>query len=226
MMQTRTVLQIAILAVFSSVANADILLTENFNSSVPGSGYSGNISNSVFKTTGSVDIVGDQNGSFFLCSAGAGTNCLDMVGESGAPNSIQSISAFSVVGGQSYRLTFDASGAGSHNGFTWNGSAVFGADQSLFSVTGGSSSNPISHVVWNFTPVANESNIHLVFNDFNAPNSLEGISLDNVQLQTFPATVPGVPEPSTLPVLGATLAVLVVVGRRYTSARSVSADRT
>jgi hypothetical protein len=48
-------------------------------------------------------------------------------------------------------------------------------------------------------------------------DSLEGISLDKIQLQTFPPTTPGVAEPATLPMLSVTLGVLVAVRRRFNS---------
>lgn len=215
-MRRKTLFQVVLLAAATGVAHGSIILSENFDSSVPSGAYSGNISNSVFMTGGAnnVDIVGDQNGSFFLCNPGPGTNCLDLVGNTGVPSSIQSIATFSVVGGQAYELDFDASPTGSSNGFTFDGSAAFGADSFNFSVTGGNGINPISHLVWNFTPAANQSNVRLVFNETTAPNVLNGISLDNIVLSTTPVSTAPAPEPASFVMLGAGLAVVYAARRR------------
>ena len=176
-----------------------VILTENFEAATPGGGYTGAIPNTVFTVTGNnVDIVGDQHGSYFLCSSGAGTNCLDMVGSGGAPNAVQSNAVFNILAGQQYLLTFDSSGSGPNAGFVWNGSAVFGADIFLFSAVGGASGNAVTHQSFAFTASSTASGAHLTFNDFNAPNSVHGIELDNIVLQSVTA----VPEPATFALAG------------------------
>src|ERR1022692_1354511 len=78
----------------------------------------------------------------------------------------------------------------------------------------GSGVNPVSHRVWKFTPVSNQSNVPLVFNDSNAPNTVHGILLDNIVLQTIPGTTGAAPEPASFLMLGAGLAALFAARRR------------
>lgn len=169
-------------------ANATVLLNEDFSAAAPALDYTpGPIAGTSFEVTaGSVDVLGP---SLFGCTGKpVGTKCLDLAGSPGQ-GTIQSISTFNLIGGDTYTLMFDyilqgfAPGSGTTSEFLvslgshdWNLTAV----------------PTLKHASFTFTPGSDESLVRLGFQSITQPDRVHGAVLSSIRLTT-PSPVPEPP---------------------------------
>lgn len=169
------------------------LLNENFNELTP---MLTATSVGEFSAIGgtNVDIVG---GALFgsLCVAPESGNCIDLDGSNGNPQGIlRSNSAFSLVPGVNYYLSFDL--IGSQRGLTTSATVTFGSYDKVFTLVSGDVTSGV--VSDQLITVSAPTTAYLTFAS-NTPGNV-GTLLDNVVLSSAPAT--SVPEPATLGLLG------------------------
>ncbi len=169
------------------------LLNENFNELTP---MLTATSVGEFSTIGgtNVDIVG---GALFgsLCVAPESGNCIDLDGSNGNPQGIlRSNSAFSLVPGVNYYLSFDL--IGSQRGLTTSATVTFGSYDKVFTLVSGDVTSGV--VSDQLITVSAPTTAYLTFAS-NTPGNV-GTLLDNVVLSSAPST--SVPEPATLGLLG------------------------
>ena len=141
-----------------------------------------------------VDIVG---GALFgsLCVAPESGNCIDLNGTNGNPQGIlRSNSAFSLVPGVNYYLSFDL--IGSQRGLTTSATVTFGSYDKVFTLVSGDVTSGV--VSDQLITVSAPTTAYLTFAS-NTPGNV-GTLLDNVVLSSAPST--SVPEPATLGLLG------------------------
>ncbi|HEV2382085.1 MAG TPA: hypothetical protein VG206_20135 [Terriglobia bacterium] len=173
-----------------------ILLTENFNELTPQLGAT---SAGPFQTIGgtNVDIVG---GSLYgyLCVSPESGNCIDMDGTGGNPQGVlQSVSAITLLPGQTYFLSFDL--IGSQRGNTTSTTVTFGSyDQTFVLASGDDTSGIVTNAAIN---VGSPTSAFLTFTS-NTPGQ-QGALLDDVTV-TAGATTPE-PQTWTLLLLGTLL---------------------
>jgi PEP-CTERM motif len=169
------------------------LLNENFNELTP---MLTATSVGEFSAIGgtNVDIVG---GALFgsLCVAPESGNCIDLDGSNGNPQGIlRSNSAFSLVPGVNYYLSFDL--IGSQRGLTTSATVTFGSYDKVFTLVSGDVTSGV--VSDQLITVSAPTTAYLTFAS-NTPGNV-GTLLDNVVLSSAPST--SVPEPATLGLLG------------------------
>jgi hypothetical protein len=169
------------------------LLNENFNELTP---MLTATSVGEFSAIGgtNVDIVG---GAVFgsLCVAPESGNCIDLDGSNGNPQGIlRSNSAFSLVPGVNYYLSFDL--IGSQRGLTTSATVTFGSYDKVFTLVSGDVTSGV--VSDQLITVSAPTTAYLTFAS-NTPGNV-GTLLDNVVLSSAPST--SVPEPATLGLLG------------------------
>jgi len=153
-----------------------------------------------------VDIVG---GALFgsLCVAPESGNCIDLDGSNGNPQGIlRSNSAFSLVPGVNYYLSFDL--IGSQRGLTTSATVTFGSYDKVFTLVSGDVTSGV--VSDQLITVSAPTTAYLTFAS-NTPGNV-GTLLDNVVLSSAPST--SVPEPATLGLLGLGFAGLGLRRRR------------
>lgn len=154
-----------------------------------------------------VDIVG---GALFgsLCVAPESGNCIDLDGSNGNnPQGIlRSNSAFSLVPGVNYYLSFDL--IGSQRGLTTSATVTFGSYDKVFTLVSGDVTSGV--VSDQLITVSAPTTAYLTFAS-NTPGNV-GTLLDNVVLSSAPST--SVPEPATLGLLGLGFAGLGLARRR------------
>jgi hypothetical protein len=205
-MFTKAPLSLVLFAALTGTSSAAVILSENFNAAPTGQYNQGGITNTAFSAFNSVDVHGNLNGSNGTCpfSNIPANNCLDLVSNLNGLG-IQSLSSFNITAGQSYRLTFIA-GVRIAANFTWNGTVDFGTATLNYNVTSPANQFDWISPSWTFTAASNESNVRLRFFS-NSPDLQNGIVVDDIVLETIDSQAPsGVPEPSTVALLGIGLA--------------------
>src|SRR5579864_2923631 len=122
-----------------------------------------------------VDIVGPGDGFGALCATPESGNCVDMDGTGGNPQGIlQSNTAFSLVPGTNYFLSFDLIGSG--RGVTASTTVTFGPYSHTFNLTSG---DVTSGIVSNaLITVSSPTTANLTFTS-NTPGNISDV-LDNV----------------------------------------------
>jgi hypothetical protein len=143
-----------------------------------------------------------------LCAAPESGNCVDLDGSGGLSQGIlQTSTAITLNPGVNYFLSFDL--IGSHRGLTTTATVAFGPYSQVFSLT---SSDVTSGIVSNqLITVSSTTVANLTFTS-GTPGNI-GAVLDNVLITSAPVTT-GVPEPSSLMLIGPALLALGLMGRR------------
>jgi hypothetical protein len=185
-----------------------VILNETFDGLTPGETIT---SVGSFNTIGgtNVDIVGNQNGSFFptLCASPESGNCVDMGGTNGNPQGqLQSTTLFPAG---SYFLSFDL--IGSQRGISASTTVTFGNYSQLFTL--GSADNSSGIIVNQPVTLSSPGNLLFVSNTAGFVGNL----LDDVVVSTATSSVP---EPSSLLLVGSAL-LAGIVSRTRTSRRSL-----
>ena len=205
----------ATLCSLTGLAGAATLLSENFNGTTPHANYTTGTGNPIpgsnFRVTaGTVDTVGNLNGSFFTCNNETNNNCVDLVG-GGALGTIQSVPAFNLVAGNTYTLTFRSVASGAFVNATLNNEATLGSQTLSFSDVQTSSTGYLwTNRQLQFVAASNESGVHITLRALNSTGGTSGSLVDDVLL-TETAPLSDVPEPAA-GMLGA--AGLLVLGAR------------
>jgi hypothetical protein len=200
------------LCALPALSQAQVLLSENFNSLTPQDDVtSAGLFHTLFKTT--VDIVGGAS-----CYGPASGVCINL----GKSSSLVSNDAFKLVPGTTYTLSFDLLGAASGSAKTATAVSL-GPYLEAFNL---GPRNDTDGVVSTSFTVKTEMDARLLFTSFITDifgNSTSGAILDNVSLtartlKTGKGT--GVPEPATLGLLALGLAAAAAGRRRRQLDRS------
>ena len=190
------------LSAFSTVGQASIIFSENFNSVPDGLNKTGTIGN-FSVTSGNIDVVGTNPTNVFgsLCVGTETINCVDLDGN--IAGSLTS-TAISLVPG-SYILAFDLNGAHRFNIQTTTSVSFAGVSQSI--VLSSLSTNTFSIPI----TVTTAGTSKIVFTSHTS--GAFGALLDNVSVDQV-RTIGPVPEPATgLLALGG-LALAAITRRR------------
>ena len=175
---------VTLLVGIAPMANATVLVSEDFGTVSGGTYVSGQAVGPVFTlTSGNVDVLA---GGFFgaLCVTGTTQPCVDLNGS--APGSLASSSIVLAAG--NYVLSFILNG--SQRGVDASTTVTLGA---LFTQTYVTPSATLNNLVTQAITVASNTTAVLSFSS-NTPGAVGSI-LDNISLAT--AGAPGVPEPSS-----------------------------
>jgi len=222
-------------AIATSSANAQILLSDNFNGENAGASALNFSSFLNWNVVGQVDLV--AQGSFGLNCAGGVGSCVDLDGTSG-PGRLVSKTAFTFATGDAMRISFDLSGNQGRGAFDvfqlglnfgsgatlgpivgTGGLSVFtGAppDGPAVSLTYGirvNSGDPFSTWSLQFTAATSGS---VTYSLGTTSSDDFGPILDNVVVQRFGTTT--VPEPSTWALMAFGMGAMGLVARRRTRA--------
>lgn len=193
---------------------AAAVFTENFSGAAPGPNSS--LSGTAFAvTSGAVDIVGQQNGSFFSCDANLAGNCLDLVGSPGN-GAIQS-SIIPLVAGGTYTINFthDLQGFNTGDPVTALFTVALGSFSQQLAATPSTTMTMLS-----FVAALSDPNARLSFIQNTAPDSVHGAVLSDISVdEMFPG--PGVPEPASWALLIAGFGIAGTALRRRRGALPV-----
>ncbi|HEY5300285.1 MAG TPA: PEPxxWA-CTERM sorting domain-containing protein [Acetobacteraceae bacterium] len=201
----------------ASAADASVIFSENFASSVGGNyGAPSVIPNSQFYVSaGNIDLIGTPSGSPFSCVDNPGGNCVDLVGAF-ANGGITSTPTFLLVAGDTYTVSFGSN----LQGFSATDTAMTTFQVSLGdlsqteTLTAADGDKAFSIT---FSPTANETGASLSFLSLTAPDAVHGAVIDNIVLTQTPEIA--VPEPSSWAIM---LAGFGAIGARIRTRRKAT----
>ena len=194
-------------------ASASVIFSEDFSGATPGANNS--LAGTQFSvSSGTVDIIGVLNGSFFTCVNNPGGNCLDLVGSPGL-GAITTNPTFNLVVGDTYNISF---------GYILQGFPTGTTPTSDFTVGLGSFSDALTAIPTvqdaslSFSVGSNETGVNLTFASLTSPDDFHGAVLNDIVVtETAGSVVPEAPT-WTMVLLGfAGLGVTGLHGSRRSS---------
>jgi hypothetical protein len=213
MKQILVAVALVMVGLMPGVSQAATIFIDDFNNEVRGLDHTFADKWTVLPG-GTVDMIGYAPAYFNFPSLPSDQRYVDLDGTTGSVGTMVS-SAFALLAGTTYDLTFDLAGSQrgdtntmSNYGIDTNGDNVADISGALLSRI---STDLFSTVTVNFTTVGAIANAHIIFAQQVGNNNNVGMVLDNVALIS---KVAAVPEPASLMLLGAGLAAIGIWRRK------------